>query len=82
MYEHVVETQYMNWPGVLCISVLVIAPEGQGGRLMFTWDGGGGGVHNNLAGRSQNNNEKGCCQITVRIGRTIKKNKKNIIVFL
>ena len=43
MYEHVVETQYMNWPGVLCISVLVIAPEGQGGRLMFTGDGGGGG---------------------------------------
>ena len=42
MYEHVVETQYMNWPGVLCILVLVIAPEGQGGRLMFTWDGGGG----------------------------------------
>ena len=42
MYEHVVETQYMNWPGVLCISVSVIAPEGQGGRLMFTWDGGGG----------------------------------------
>ena len=41
MYEHVVETQYMNWPGVLCISVSVIAPEGQGGRLMFTWDGGG-----------------------------------------
>ena len=77
MYEHVVETQYMNWPSVLCISVSVIAPEGQGGRLMFTWDGGGGGVHNNLAGRSQNNNEKGCCQITVRIGGTIKiKNKK------
>ena len=71
MYEHVVETQYMNWPGVLCISVSVIAPEGQGGRLMFTWDGGGG-VHNNLAGRTQNNNEKGCCQITVRIGWTIK----------
>ena len=74
MYEHVVETQYMNWPGVLCISVSVIAPEGQGGRLMFTWDGGGG-VHNNLAGRTQNNNEKGCCQITVRTGWTIKIKK-------
>ena len=34
--------------------------------------GWGGVVHNNLAGRSQNNNEKGCCQITVRIGGTIK----------
>ena len=41
MYEHVVETQYMNLPGVLSISVLVIAPEGKCGRLMFTWDGGG-----------------------------------------
>ena len=71
MYEHVVETQYMNLPGVLSISVLVIAPEGKCGRLMFTWDGGGG-VHNNLSGRNQNKNEKGCCQITVRISRTIK----------
>ena len=54
---------------------------------MFTREGGGGGVHSNLAARGQNKSEKWCCQITVRSSRTIcnkdcsiseiKKNFKN-----
>ena len=44
MYEHVVETQYMNWPGVLSISVLVIAPEGTMWQINV-YMGWGGGVY-------------------------------------
>ena len=43
MYEHVVETQYMNLPGVLSISVLVIAPEGTMWQINVYMGGGGGG---------------------------------------
>ena len=44
MYEHVVETQYMNLPGVLSISVLVIAPEGTMWQINV-YMGWGGGVY-------------------------------------
>ena len=44
MYEHVVETQYMNWPGVPSISVLVIAPEGTMWQINV-YMGWGGGVY-------------------------------------
>ena len=62
MYERVVETQYMNGPGVTCILVHVIAPEGTRWQINV-YMGWGGGVHNNLAGRSQNKNEKGLCEV-------------------
>ena len=61
----------MNGPGSTRFSGRVIAPEGTMWQSNVYTGWGGGDIHNNLAGRSQNKNEKGCCQITVGISRTI-----------
>ena len=42
MYERVVETQYMNGPGVTRISVHVIAPEGTRWQINVYMGWGGG----------------------------------------